>query len=121
MKERRLSRLIGIAGETASGKSTFCARIMDRAPAGSLRVLSLDSYYRSQDHLPACEREQVNYDHPDTFDFELLRGHLDELCQGRGIHVPVYDFCSHERLAKTIEVPWAPIIIVEGILALYLE
>jgi uridine kinase len=113
--------LIGIAGETASGKSTFCAQIVDRAPAGSLRVLSLDSYYRSQDHLPSRKREEVNYDHPEAFDLALLLEHIDELCQGRSIHMPVYDFGSHERLAKTIEVSWAPIIIIEGILALYWE
>jgi uridine kinase len=122
MKQKdSLSMLIGIAGETASGKSTFCARLLDRTPPGQVKVVSLDSYYRSQEHLPVAERGQVNFDHPDALDYELLIDHVDKLCQGQDVQIPVYDFHSHVRLADTIELTWTPVIVVEGILALYWE
>ena len=121
MREDRQTNLIGIAGETASGKSTFCARLLDRVPTGLVRVLNLDSYYRSREHLSVVERGQVNFDHPDAFDYQLLMDHVDKLCHGHDVQVPVYDFHSHVRLSDTIELTWAPVIVVEGILALYWE
>jgi len=121
MREDKNAKLIGIAGETASGKSTLCARLLDRAPTGLVRVLSLDSYYRSQGHLPDADRGRVNFDHPDAFDYQLLMDHVDKLRRGLDIQVPVYDFGSHVRLADTITMSWAPVIVVEGILALYWE
>lgn len=121
MREARQTKLIGIAGETASGKSTFCNRLLDRTPAGLIRVLSLDSYYRSRKHLTTAEREQVNFDHPDALDYQLLIDHVDKLRHGQDVQVPIYDFHSHVRLSDTIELTWAPVIVVEGILALYWE
>ena len=121
MREDKNAKLIGIAGETASGKSTLCARLLDRVPTGLVRVLSLDSYYRSREHLSVVERGQVNFDHPDAFDYQLLMDHVDKLCHGHDVQVPVYDFHSHVRLSDTIELTWAPVIVVEGILALYWE
>jgi uridine kinase len=83
--------------------------------------LGLDSYYLSQEHLSLDERDHVNFDHPDAFDCGLLIDHIDTLCRGRTIQVPVYDFSLHLRLPDTIDVPWAPVVIIEGILALYWE
>ncbi len=114
-------RLIGIAGETASGKSTLCARLLDQVPVGSMAILGLDSYYLSQEHLTVAERGHVNFDHPDAFDIPLLITHIDRLLHGQSIQIPVYDFASHARVSEVTEVPWAPIVVVEGILALYWE
>lgn len=121
MTEGLQTKIIGVAGETACGKSTFCTWLVDRVPRGQVRVLSLDSSYRSQEHLPVFEREQVNFDHPDAFDRELLIDHVDKLRQGQDIRTPVYGFHFHLRLEKTIEVSSAPVIVVGGILALHWE
>jgi uridine kinase len=115
------SLLIGIAGETASGKTTFCERLVARAPRGSMSVLTLDSYYRSQSHLPVAEREKVNFDHPDAFDYPLLVEHVDRLRRGMTVDVPVYDFISHIRSCHTLEMAPARLVVVEGILTLHWE
>jgi uridine kinase len=121
MRDGRQTKFIGIAGETASGKSTFCHQLLDHMPPSSARVLGLDSYYLSQEPLPLAEREHVNFDHPDAFDCRLLIDHVDKLCRGQDIQVPVYNFSLHVRLPDTIHLPWAPVVIIEGILALYWE
>ena len=109
----------GVAGGTASGKSTFCAALQRRMPRGAVVVLQLDSYYRCRADLPPSERERLNYDHPDALDVERMVEHLRELRRGRAVRVPVYDFSTHTRAAKTVEISSAPVILVEGILALH--
>ncbi len=111
--------VIGVAGGTASGKSTFCSSLQQRMPRGTVVVLQLDSYYRCRANIPPSEREQLNYDHPGALDFELMADHLYKLRRGGTVQVPIYDFSTHTRDLETAEVSSAQIILVEGILALH--
>ncbi|MBS0585553.1 MAG: uridine kinase [Verrucomicrobia bacterium] len=108
--------LVGIAGGTGSGKTTLAEKIHQAFPGSVL--LSQDSYYKDLSHLPMEEREKTNFDHPNSLEFSLLRDHLLELKQGRGIEQPTYSFHSYNREKKTVRVEPAEIILVEGILLL---
>jgi uridine kinase len=110
--------LIGIAGGTGSGKTTIARKVVEAMPAGSAVLLDHDSYYHDQSHLSREERAAVNYDHPDALDNELLMRHLQALRDGRPLDKPVYDFTTHCRKEETLRVPWAPVVVVEGILIL---
>lgn len=110
------SIIIGIAGGTGSGKTTLTERLRDHFGADEVSVLNHDSYYKRHDELPYEERCKLNYDHPDSFDTELLVQHLQALRRGESVKVPVYDYTIHNRSDKTITVHPAPVIIVEGIL-----
>lgn len=112
---------IGIAGGTAGGKTTFARTFRDRAPAGSVALVYLDSYYRSQGHRSLEERARLNYDHPDAFEFELLLEHLRSLKAGQTVDMPRYDFSRHTRAASADSFLPAPVILVEGILTLHDE
>lgn len=111
------SIIIGIAGWHRKRQNH-----PDGAPAGhhfgadEVSVLNHDSYYKRHDELPYEERCKLNYDHPDSFDTELLVQHLQALRRGESVKVPVYDYTIHNRSDKTITVHPAPVIIVEGIL-----
>ena len=109
--------IIGIAGGTGSGKSTFAERLVNEF-RNNISVLYFDNYYRRQDALSAEERKNVNYDHPDALESELLAKHLRELKSGRSISSPLYDFTIHNRSERTIMVEPRKIILVEGIFAL---
>ncbi len=111
------SIIIGIAGGSGSGKSTFTNRIKSYF-GDDVAVLYHDNYYRQQDGVPFETRVKVNYDHPDSLETDLLVEHLKELKAGRSIHCPVYDYSQHNRSAETVQVDPRPIIIVEGILLL---
>lgn len=109
--------ILGIAGGTGSGKTTVAHAIADALGPVAAHV-DHDSYYEDQSHLSADARNEVNYDHPDALDNELLAAHLTALKDGKAIEKPVYDFKSHTRGAKTVRIEPAPVIIVEGILTL---
>ena len=109
--------VIGVAGGTGSGKSTFTNRLKQRF-GDHITVIYHDSYYRRHDELPFEERVHLNYDHPDALETDLLVEHIRQLKAGRSIQCPVYDFSIHNRLDKTVEIKPSPIIVVEGILAL---
>ena len=111
------SIIIGIAGGSGSGKSTFTNRIKSYF-GDDVAVLYHDNYYRQQDGVPFETRVKVNYDHPDSLETDRLVEHLKELKAGRSIHCPVYDYSQHNRSAETVQVDPRPIIIVEGILLL---
>ena len=111
------SIIIGIAGGSGSGKSTFTNRI--KAYFGDdVAVLYHDNYYRCQDGVPFEQRVTVNYDHPESLETDLLIEHLKELKAGRSIDSPVYDYSQHNRSHETVRIDPKPIIIVEGILLL---
>ncbi|MFM9331177.1 uridine kinase [Paenibacillus mesotrionivorans] len=110
--------VIGIAGGTGSGKTTVARRILKRIGTEHVALLSQDSYYKHQPHLTKEERAQVNYDHPNSFDNELLIEHLQELRQGRRIQVPVYSFSEHIRTEESIPLAPTPVVVLEGILVL---
>lgn len=110
--------IIGVAGGTGSGKTTVARTIYDRVGAGRIEWVSHDSYYRDYTHLPPQELAQINFDHPDSLETELLVSHLDQLLKGRPIEVPVYDFATHHRKPETRRVEPGKVVIVEGILVL---
>jgi uridine kinase len=116
-----LPLVIGIAGGTASGKTTVARRLVERLAGHPVAMLDEDAYYRDLSDLPLDERVRFNFDHPDAFDTELLVRHLGELRAGRAVEKPVYSFTQHSRTAETQRVNPADVIILEGILVLALE
>ena len=110
--------VLGIAGGTGSGKTTVARALVDRIGPDQVAYLEHDNYYRDLSHLSFDERSQVNFDHPDSFDTELLVKHIDLLKQGQAIDKPVYSYKNHERTSEVIPVQSQPLIIVEGILVL---
>ncbi len=108
--------VIGVAGGTGSGKTTVSEAIVQRVGRARIAYLQHDSYYRDLSHLSVAERAQVNFDHPDALDNELLVEHLDALCAGHPVAVPNYDFTRHNRTADVRLVQPCPVILVEGIL-----
>ena len=112
------SIIIGIAGGTGSGKSTFTNRIKEEF-GDRVSVIYYDNYYKAHDDMSFEERKLINYDHPDSFETDLLVEHLHKLKEGVPIQCPVYDYSIHNRTDKTIEVKPADVIIIEGILVLY--
>ena len=111
--------VLGIAGGSGSGKSTVVARVEAIVGPGHLALLPMDNYYKDLGDLPLEERAKTNYDHPDAFDLDLLVHHLEELLAGRAIEMPQYSFVEHSRLPETRRVEPAPVVVIEGILALY--
>ena len=108
--------IIGIAGGSGSGKTTVVKALTDQLKERVV-VIPQDSYYKDSSHLPMEERQKVNFDHPDSIDFDLLVRHLKELKAGRSVEQPVYSYitCSRSK-TETITVNPAEVIIVEGIL-----
>ena len=114
MREKKII-LVGVAGGSGSGKTTFCRRLTSEL--GDLAaILSCDHYYRSLSHLSVAEREAVNFDHPESIDFDLLASHLSALANGESIDVPQYCFQTHDRTSEVNRAVPAPVTIVEGIL-----
>ena len=109
--------LIGIAGGTGSGKTTLTRKLKELF-GDQVTVLTYDNYYKRHDDLTYAERCQLNYDCPDAFDVPLLSKHLKALRQGKGIQSPVYDFSAHNRSEKSLRIPAAPVVLLEGILIL---
>ena len=112
---------IGIAGGTASGKTTVARRLVERLAGHAVAFLDQDAYYKDLADVPLEERRGFNFDHPDAFDTDLLVAHLKALKQGKAIEKPVYSFTEHSRTAETIRVNPGDAIILEGILVLALE
>lgn len=109
--------IIGIAGGTGSGKTTVVQKITGLLKKEEVVVIPQDSYYKDNSHLSMEERQEQNFDHPDSVDFDLLIRHLTELKQGRSIEQPVYSYITCSRSGtETVHVDPAHIIIVEGIL-----
>ncbi|MBQ1424425.1 MAG: uridine kinase [Lachnospiraceae bacterium] len=109
--------IIGVAGGTGSGKSTFTNRLKQRF-GDHISVIYHDSYYRCHDNIPFEERVTLNYDHPDSLETDLLIQHVEMLKNGIAVQAPVYDFTVHNRKKETVEIKPSPIIVIEGILAL---
>lgn len=112
--------IVGIAGGTGSGKTSVTKAIIEDLKKSNIYsiLLEQDSYYKKNDHLTYDERVLLNYDHPDSIDFDLLEKHILELRNGKCIEKPIYDFQTHNRIDKTEHIEPANIIIVEGILIL---
>jgi len=108
--------ILGVAGGTGSGKTTVSRRLHEAIGGSHIAYLQHDSYYHDHSHLSPDERAACNYDHPDSLDTDLLISHVETLCQWQPVDVPVYDFATHTRMAETIQVNPASIILLEGIL-----
>ena len=109
--------MIGIAGGTGSGKSTFTDHLKGIF-GDQIAVLYHDNYYRRNDALSMEERAKLNYDHPDALETDLLVEQLKKLREGQPVDSPVYDFTVHNRSDQVIHIEPRPVIIVEGILVL---
>lgn len=114
------SMLIGIAGGTGSGKSTFAEGLKALFP-NDVVIIAYDNYYKPQDDITFEERIKTNYDCPDALDTDLLIEQLAALREGESIEIPLYDFCVHTRKSDTERVDPRPVIIVDGILTFYDE
>ena len=108
--------LIGITGGTGCGKTTVVNQIIEELPSGQVSVISQDSYYKDLSHLSYEERTKVNFDHPKSLDFDLLKDHLSQLKEVKTIMQPTYSFVEHNRLPVTIPIAPCKVLIVEGIL-----
>ncbi|OVE85276.1 uridine kinase [Natronolimnobius baerhuensis] len=115
---RSPSFVIGIAGGTGAGKTTVARTVADHVGEAITRI-PVDNYYEDLSHLELTEREQVNYDHPDAFEWDLLREHLETLLEGQPIEMPQYDFEIHNRTDDRVTVESSDVIVLEGIFALY--
>ncbi len=108
--------VIGIAGGSGSGKTTVANVILHRVGADRIAYLAHDAYYRDLTHLPYPQRVEVNFDHPESLETELMIRHILQLKAWQGIDLPVYDFTTHSRTNKTIRIDPQRVILVEGIL-----
>lgn len=112
--------LITIAGGTASGKTTVVDEIINHFQCEEVEVICQDNYYKQLDDMTLEERKKINYDHPNSFDLDLLYDDLTKLISGEVIYSPVYDFKEHNRKKDEIrEIHPTKVIILEGIMALY--
>lgn len=107
--------VIGIAGGTGSGKTTITRKLVQRF-GSDVSVIYHDNYYKAHHNMSYAERSKLNYDHPDSFDTDLLIEAVRELKQGHSVECPVYDYSIHDRTDKVLVVRPARVIIVEGIL-----
>lgn len=111
------SIVIGVAGGTGSGKSTFTNRIKEEF-GDKIAVVYHDNYYKSRDGIPFEERKKINYDHPSALETNLLVEHIKLLKAGQAVNCPVYDYSQHNRSGETIMVEPRKVIVIEGILVL---
>lgn len=108
--------VIGIAGGTGSGKTTFSRELVATLMTNKIVYLSHDSYYRDQSNVPFSERVKVNYDHPDSLETELMIKHIEKLRNYQPVDIPIYDFVEHTRAKETEHIEPQSVILIEGIL-----
>ena len=108
--------IIGFCGGTGAGKSTLVERVAQFLGKENTLILAQDHYYKYLPHLTFDERAQINFDHPDALDFDLMTADLEKLKQGISIECPVYSFAEHLRMEETVVYTPKKFILVEGIL-----
>jgi len=108
--------VIAIAGGSGSGKTTVATEILKRVGSHRIAYLPHDAYYRDLKDLPPAQREQVNFDHPNSLETSLMIEHIRKLKKWEAIELPVYDFTTHTRTTRTIHIEPQRVILVEGIL-----
>jgi len=111
------AHIIGVAGPSSSGKSELARQLAMRLPGTD--IVSLDSYYRGMEEIPLEARKKVNFDHPDSLDWELLHEHLVAISAGRAFEEPVYSFADYARTTETRRIEPREFLIVEGLFVLY--
>ncbi len=112
------SFIIGVAGGSGSGKSTVTEHIVNAIGKNNVAVIMQDYYYKDLSHLSPEDRKKINFDHPDAFDWELLREHIQNLYNGIPINMPTYDFTQNTRRKEFVQVIPAQVVVFEGIFAL---
>ena len=113
---RTAALVIGIAGGSGSGKTTVAQEILQRVGPDRIAFLQHDSYYKDLSGLPPTQRAEVNFDHPNSLETDLLIEHIAALRDGQPVEVPIYDFSTHSRTSRTFTVQPRRVILVEGIL-----
>lgn len=113
--------IILIGGGTGSGKTTVTRKIMERIGNEKCVMLPMDNYYRDMSHIPLEERKKYNYDHPNMIEHTLIVRHVKELLSGKSINLPDYDFAQYTRTQNFTIIEPKPILLIEGIFALYYE
>jgi uridine kinase len=108
--------VIGIAGGSGSGKTTVAQEILNRVGPDRIAFLQHDSYYKDLTGLPPTQRAEVNFDHPNSLETELLIEHVTSLRDGKAVEVPIYNFSTHSRTDRTFTVAPHRVVLVEGIL-----
>lgn len=108
--------IIGIAGGSGSGKSTVARNVAELLTTSSVAFIDMDAYYKNFTRLSLDERRQLNWDHPDAFDYDLLCSHLSALSARKSIEKPEYDFVTHLRRAESTRVDPADVVVIDGIL-----
>ena len=108
--------VIGIAGGSGSGKTTVAQEILQRVGPSRIAFLQHDSYYKDLSGLPPAQKAEVNFDHPNSLETDLLTQHIASLRDGQPVEVPIYDFSTHSRTSQTFTVQPRKVIVVEGIL-----
>jgi uridine kinase len=116
MPKRFTPLVIGIAGGSGSGKTTVAQTILQRVGPDRISFLQHDAYYKDLSGLPPIQRAEVNFDHPNSLENELLIKHILQLKKGQAVEVPIYDFSTHSRTDRTFTVQPRSVILVEGIL-----
>ncbi|HOY72183.1 MAG TPA: uridine kinase [Tenuifilaceae bacterium] len=107
---------IGIAGGTGSGKTTFSQELVSRLNTDKIVYISHDSYYKDLSFMPLEERKKMNFDHPDSIEFELLVEHVKLLKEGKAVEQPIYSYLTCTRARETITIKPRHVVIIEGIL-----
>lgn len=110
--------IIGIAGGTGSGKTTVVRKIQEYFKPGEVVIIPQDSYYKDSSHVPVEERQNINFDHPNAFDWDLLSEHISMLKDGKPVEQPTYSYLTCTRQKETVHVEPREVIIIEGILSL---
>ncbi len=110
--------IIGVAGGSGSGKSTVTEHIVNAIGSNKVVVVMQDYYYKDLSHLTLEQRKLINFDHPDAFDWELLKLHIDNLYNGLPIEMPTYDYVEYTRKKETLTVMPASVVVFEGIFSL---
>ncbi len=108
--------IIGICGGTGSGKTTVVNKILDMLPANQVAILSQDSYYKDNSTISLEERKHINFDHPNSIEFDLLLNQINELKNGNNIEMPIYSYITCTRSSETIQIQSKEVILIEGIL-----
>ena len=108
--------IIGIAGGSGSGKTTLVNSILKRVPFDQISVLTQDSYYKDSGHLPMEQRKELNFDHPDSIEWDLLLSDIQKLKNGTPIESPTYSYLTCTRQEETIPIKPKKILLIEGIL-----
>lgn len=110
--------IIGIAGGSGSGKTTVVNEITKRLPKNSVAVISQDSYYFDNGNLTAEEKKLINFDHPNSIEWDYLIKHVDEIKEGKSVEMPIYSYLTCGRAKETVTINPKRVVIIEGILVL---